>query len=157
MISCRAPSLMRGILIASVEEIIRVVIVQRIEFILSADATVQRFSVLPKLDVGQPSRNAAIAIGIEGIDVDGSPDVAARIDAQRIGDLHALAVDHAGLFLTGGVDKVELAVSMLVILRFHGFCGHVAQITTQLQFAQFMAKGALFRIGRGLILELLGE
>ena len=47
----RAPSLMRGVLIASVEEIIRVVIVQRVEFILGADATVQRFSVLPELDV----------------------------------------------------------------------------------------------------------
>ena len=72
MISCRAPLLMRGILIISVEEIIRVVIVQRIEFILGADAAVQRFAIFPELNVGQPSRNAAIAVGIEGIDVDGS-------------------------------------------------------------------------------------
>ena len=49
MISCRAPLLMRGILIASIEEIIRVVIVQRVEFILGADATVQRLAVAPKL------------------------------------------------------------------------------------------------------------
>ena len=104
MISCRAPLLMRGILIASIEEIIRVVIVQRVEFILGADATVQRLAVLPKLNVGQPSRNAAIAIGVEGVDIDRSPDIAARINRQRIGDLHALAVDHARLFLTGGVD-----------------------------------------------------
>ena len=106
MISCRAPLLMRGILIASIEEIIRVVIVQRIEFILGADATVQRLAVLPKLNVGQPSRNAAVAVGIEGVDVDGSPDVAAGINRQRIGDLYALAVDHAGLFLIGGVDEM---------------------------------------------------
>ena len=70
---------MRGILIASIEEIIRVVIVQRVEFILGADATVQRLAVLPKLNVGQPRRNAAVAVGVEGINVDGSPDVAAGV------------------------------------------------------------------------------
>ena len=83
MILCRAPLLMRGILMASIEEIIRVVIVQNAKFILSADATVQRFAVLPELDVGQSRRNAAIAVGIEGIDVDGSADVAAGIQSQR--------------------------------------------------------------------------
>ena len=41
------------------------------------------------------------------IDVDGGADIAAGVDRQRIGDLYALAVDHAGLFLTGGVDKVS--------------------------------------------------
>ena len=97
---------MRGVLIASVEEIIRVVIVQRVEFILGADATVQRFSILPELDVGQPRCNAAVAIGIEGINVDGGADVAAGVDRQRIGDLYALAVDHAVLFLIGGVDEM---------------------------------------------------
>ena len=96
MISCRAPLQMRGILMMSVEEIIRVVIVQRFEFILGADAAVQRLAILPELDVGQSRRNAAIAVGVEGIDVDGGADVAARIDAQWIGDLHALAVDMPG-------------------------------------------------------------
>ena len=86
MILCRAPLLMRGVLIASVEEIIRVVIVQNAKFILGADATVQRLTILPELDVGQPRRNAAVAVGVEGIDVDGSPDIAAGVDRQRIGD-----------------------------------------------------------------------
>ena len=79
MISCRAPLLMRGILIISVEKIIRVVIVQRVEFILGADAAVQRLAILPELDVGQSRRNAAVAVGVEGINVDGSPDVAAGV------------------------------------------------------------------------------
>ena len=57
MILRRAPLLMRGVLMASIEEIIRVVIIQRVEFILGADAAVQRLAVLPKLDVEQPSRN----------------------------------------------------------------------------------------------------
>ena len=56
-----------------------------------------------------------------------------------------------------GLVRVKLAVPMLGVLRFHSFSGHVAQIAVQLQLAQFMAKGALFRIGRRLILELLGE
>ena len=118
---------MRGILIASVEKIVCVIIVQRVEFILGADATVQRLAVLPELDVGQSRCNAAVAIGIEGIDVDGSPDVAAGVDRQRIGDLHALAVDHAGLFLTGGVD--EIAVRVGGILR----AIHIAVAQGQLQ------------------------
>ena len=62
---------MRGILMASIEEIIRVVIVQRVEFILGADATVQRLAVFPELDIGESRRNAAVAVGVEGIDVDG--------------------------------------------------------------------------------------
>ena len=115
MISCRAPSLMRGILMASIEEIVCVVIVQCVEFILGADAAVQRLAVLPKLNVGQPSRNAAVAIGVEGVDIDRSADVAAGINCQRVGDLYALAVDHTGLFLTGGVD--EIAVRIGGILR----------------------------------------
>ena len=85
MILCRAPLLMRGILVASIEEIIRVVIVQCVEFILGADATVQRFAIFPELNVGQPSRNAAIAVGVEGINVDGGADVTAGVDRQRIG------------------------------------------------------------------------
>ena len=59
---------MRGILMALVQKIVRVVIVQNAKFILGADATVQRFAVLPELDIGQPSRNATVAIGVEGID-----------------------------------------------------------------------------------------
>ena len=56
-----------------------------------------------------------------------------------------------------GLVRAELAVTMLGILRFHDFCGHIAQIAMQLQLAQFMEKCALFRIGRRLIFELLRE
>ena len=115
MISCRAPLLMRGILIASIEEIIRVIIVQNAKFILGADATVQRLAVFPELDIGESRRNAAVAVGVEGIDVDGGADVTAGVDRQRVGDLHSPAIDHAGLFLTGGVD--EIAVRIGGILR----------------------------------------
>ena len=75
MISRRAPSLMRGILVASIEEIIRVVIIQNAKFILSADATVQRLTILPELNVGQSSGDALRPVGVERIDVDGSPDI----------------------------------------------------------------------------------
>ena len=60
----RAPLLMRGVLIASIEEIVRVVIVQRVELILGTDAAVQWLTILPELNVGQPSRNAAVAVGL---------------------------------------------------------------------------------------------
>ena len=46
---------------------------------------------------------------------------------------------------------------MLGVLRFHGFHSHIAQVAVQLQLAQFMEEGTLLRIGRRLILELLGE
>ena len=118
---------MRGILIASVEEIVCVVIVQNAKFILGADAAVQRLAVLPKLNVGQPSRNATIAVGVKGINVDGSPDITAGVDRQWIGDFYTLAVDHAGLFLTGGVD--EIAVCIGRILR----TIHIAVAQGQLQ------------------------
>ena len=57
-------------------------------------------------------------------------DVAAGVDSQRIGDLHALAVDHAGLFLTGGVD--EIAVCIGGILR----AIHIAVAQGQLQIGR---------------------
>ena len=56
-----------------------------------------------------------------------------------------------------GLVRIKLAVTMFRILRFHGFHSHIAQVAVQLQFAQFMEEGTLLRIGRRLILELLGE
>lgn len=85
MILCRAPLLMRGILMASIEEIIRVVIVQNAKFILGADATVQRLAVFPELDIGESRRNAAVAVGVEGIDVDGGADARCRSAAAAVG------------------------------------------------------------------------
>ena len=116
-------------LIHLIQEIV-ILVIQRVEFILCADAAVQRLAVLPKLNVGQPSRNAAVAVGVEGIDVDGGADVAAGVDRQRIGDLYALAVDHARLFLTGGVD--EIAVRIGGILR----TIHIAVAQGQLQIGR---------------------
>ena len=113
-------------LIHLIQEIV-ILVVQRIELILGADAAVQRLTILPELNVGQSSGDALRPVGVEGIDVDGSPDVTARVDRQRIGDLHAPAVDHAGLFLTGGVD--EIAISIGWILR----AIHVAVAQGQLQ------------------------
>ena len=43
----RAPLLMRDILVASIEEIVCVIVVQNAKFILGADAAIQRLAVLP--------------------------------------------------------------------------------------------------------------
>ena len=56
-----------------------------------------------------------------------------------------------------GLVRIKLAVTMFRILRFHTFHSHIAQVAVQLQLAQLMQIRALFRVGRRLILELLGE
>ena len=79
----------------SVEEIIRVIIIQRIKFILSANTTIQRFAILPELDVGQTRSNAAVTVCIEGIDVDGMTenDIAEADEVFEIGDGRYLIVE----------------------------------------------------------------
>ena len=51
-----------------VEQILVVRIVQRVELVLGAAAAVQRLAVTPLLNVLQSTGDAAIAVGVEGID-----------------------------------------------------------------------------------------
>ena len=101
-------------LFSSVQEILSILCIEGVELILRTDTTVQGLAILPELNIGEPRRNAAIAVGIEGIDVDGSANVAAGINDQRIGDLHLPSIHDTRLFLTGGVDEVAVLVGRIV-------------------------------------------
>ena len=48
----------------SVEEILIIHAVQRIELVLSAHATIQRLAIAPELDILQAAGNAAIPVGV---------------------------------------------------------------------------------------------
>ena len=65
---------MRGVVL--VQEILVVHIIQRVEFVLGADAAVQRLTVAPLLDVLQSAGDAAVAVGVEGVEGDRRPDIA---------------------------------------------------------------------------------
>ena len=52
----------------SVEEILIIHAVQRIELVLSAHAAIQRLAVAPELDILQAAGNAAIPVGVEGVE-----------------------------------------------------------------------------------------
>jgi len=89
-----------------VEEIVVVRGIQRVELILRAHAAIERFAVTPELDVGQTCRDAAIPVGVEGVEVYRSADETPRVNGKRIGDGYALAIYDARLLLTGRVDEV---------------------------------------------------
>ena len=99
---------MRGVVL--VQEILVVHIIQRVEFVLGADAAVQRLTVAPLLDVLQSAGDAAVAVGVEGIEGEGCPDIAAGVHLQRVGDGDAPAVHHAGPLVAVGVDEVGACV-----------------------------------------------
>ena len=52
----------------SVEEILIIHAVQRIELVLGAHAAIQRLAVAPELDILQAAGNAAIPVGVEGVE-----------------------------------------------------------------------------------------
>ena len=60
---------MRHCICASAEKIVLVVGIQGIKLVLGADTAIQRFAILPELHVAQASADAAVAIGVEGIEV----------------------------------------------------------------------------------------
>ena len=51
-----------------VEEVLIIHIVQRIELVLGAHAAIQRLAVAPKLDILQAAGNAAIPVGVKGVE-----------------------------------------------------------------------------------------
>ena len=66
---------MRHFLGASAEEIVLVVGIQGVKLVLGADTAIERLAILPELHVAQAGADAAVAIGVEGIEVDAHPDV----------------------------------------------------------------------------------
>ena len=76
--------------------------------------TAQRFSIPHLLDVAQAAGDAAIAIGVEGVEVDRHTGVAAGIDLGTVQDgLHG-AVHDLGRGGAVGVDEVGALVGFIV-------------------------------------------
>ena len=63
----------------SVQKILIIHIVQRIELILGAHAAVQRLAVAPKLDVLEAASDAPIAVGVKGVEGDRRTHIAAGV------------------------------------------------------------------------------
>ena len=68
----------------STEEIILIFGFQRLKVILGASAAIQGLAVAPELKVIKAYGYASVAIGVEGIQVDGGADIASGIDAGQI-------------------------------------------------------------------------
>ena len=52
-----------------VKEVLVVLIIQRVELILCTNATIERFAILPELDILQAAGNTTIAVSVERIEV----------------------------------------------------------------------------------------
>ena len=92
------------------EEIIKVIIIQIVEIIFGAATTIQRLAISDKLDICQASSNTAIAFYAEGVEIDDSTDVAAGVNHLRVSNPDALAVNNAGRFNAGRIDKIAMRI-----------------------------------------------
>ena len=87
------------------------------EVIRGGRTTAQRFTVPHLLDVAQTAGDAAIAIGVEGVEVDRHTGVAARVDLGAVQDgLHG-SVHDLGRGGAVGVDEVGALVGFIVPLQ----------------------------------------
>lgn len=71
-------------------------------------------AVLDKLDVAQASRHTAIAVGIEGVEIDADIAVAARVDHHGVKDRLHMAVNHLRCVLAGGVQEEMLLIVFVI-------------------------------------------
>ena len=87
------------------------------EVIRGGRTTAKRFTVPHFLDVAQAAGDAAIAVGVKGVEVDGHTGVAAGVDLGAVQDgLHG-AVHDLGRGGAVGVDEVGALVGFIVPLQ----------------------------------------
>ena len=93
------------------------VIVQiRSEVISRRGSAAQKLSVTNFLDIAQTTGDAAIAVGVEGIEVDGYTSIATRVDLGPIQNWVYATVNDLG---SGGavcVDEISTLVSLIITL-----------------------------------------
>ena len=99
---------------------------------------------MPELNALQSACDAAISIGVEGIEVNQGTDVAAGINSQRIGDRSAAAIHHARSFLTGGVDEIAVFIGGIVRTIYIAVAQRKLQIRRN--FAAPLGDAVLFRL-----------
>ncbi len=99
-------------LFMSVEEI--VLIVRCSKVILCPGLTSERFAVTDLLKVVQSAGDSAVAVGVESVEVDGSPAVNAGVDFGTFQDRLSVSVHNAGSGCAVGVDEVAVLVSLIV-------------------------------------------
>ena len=77
----------------------------------------QRRTVTNLLDIAQTAGNAAVTVGIEGVEVDGDMGIAARVDLTAIQDGLDGAVNDLGSGGAVGVDEVGILVGLVLTLH----------------------------------------
>ena len=98
----------------SLRQEVVVIIVHVREIILCTGLAAEGLAVAELLEIVQTARDALVAIGIEGIEVDGSPAVDAGVELAGIEDRLAISVHHTGLGCAVGVDEVAACISGIV-------------------------------------------